>query len=194
MSLVIKPNQLAELAGLINLKETKDVFLKSRAIDLSYKNLWNVSFSSIRAFEQYQSKIDKTRDLINMLAIDVSFSPQTISGEETPMGASVIDGVSGSGRTDIAMTVMDDAKGTIKDWFEARCAKMAKSDGTFGLPRDYLVQLDITHTNALKKGMPVKKYTYVVRPVALEVSLSRGESAVETLQLSFTQFDTFWSS
>jgi hypothetical protein len=132
--------------------------------------------------------------LLNLLATELSFSPNTINGEETPIGSASIDGVTGAGRTDMSITTMDDASGSVKRWFDALCGKVAYSNGLFGMPIDYLVEITVSHMDVL--GLladgKVKTWQYLMRPVSSEVSLSRGEDAIETLQLRFAQFDTFY--
>ena len=70
----------------------------------------------------------------------------------------------------------------------------ANADGTVGVPMDYLVKIRVLHsfiTDDSNKGG--YEDTFLMRPVSVSSSLSRREDAVQEVQLTFTQFDTFIS-
>jgi hypothetical protein len=209
----------APLWGGITSLGAKTMHELMQTIPLSRKNLFHVSIRSLKqpkaktagsnAKDGNPSFFDKAKTsamsvmgdtrrgeyLINLLALDVAFTPNTITGDDTPIGSSVIDNVTGTGRTEMQITTMDDATGSIKRWFEGKCAQIANSDGTFGVPADYLVEITVKSMDVLNllPSAFTKEYKYTMRPVSAQLNYARGEQAMETIQLSFTQFDTHLS-
>ena len=109
------------------------------------------------------------------------------------IGSANLDHLTGSERTDLRLTTLDDDRGSITRWFAAKCDQTAHADGTFGLPADYLVTVDITQMAPTNKGTDKErmKFKFLMRPVAIEKELSRRSGELEEIQISFTQFDTF---
>lgn len=132
--------------------------------------------------------------LFNLFATNVSLGANTISGESVAIGSRQMDKVNGSERTDIRITAYDDAAGSIKTWFDYRADRVAHSDGSFGVPYDYLVQVRIIHgavsddAKALFGGYEEK---YVCRPGTIETELSRTDDGLQEIQMTFSQFDSF---
>lgn len=211
--------QVAPLFGGITSFGAKAMSELLQSIPLSRKNLFHVSISDFNppkkvaiggnAKDGDPSFFDSAKTaamsvlggvhrgeyLINLLALDVAFTPNTIVGDDTPIGSSVIDNVTGTGRTEMQITTFDDATGSIKRWFEAKCSQVANSDGTFGVPADYLVEIRVKNMDVLGilPADLTKEYKYTMRPVSMQLNLARGEQAMETIQLTFTQFDTHLS-
>lgn len=129
---------------------------------------------------------------LNLFVTDIDLNPMNIAGEKHRVGAAFVDTPTGAEATEIRMTTMDDHAGTIKSWFEAHCANVAASDGTFGVPANYAVTIKVLHgvvdgddvTHAF-----VNKGLY--RAASYEVQLSRREQAMQEITLTFSQIDSF---
>ena len=135
--------------------------------------------------------------VIDLLALEVSYSPFTLAGEKINIGAAVLDRMTGTEAVELSLTTMDDEAGTIKRWFEGKCLQAANPDGTFGLPAEYCVNIEIVHAVAAS-DVPMRTEPYksmmTMRPQAIQFDLSRRESAMQELVLSFSEFDTFLSA
>ena len=129
---------------------------------------------------------------LNMFCTELDYSPLTISGEKRRVGAASVDIVQSAEPVDLRMTTMDDKLGTVKRWFEAHCSAAAAADGTVGVPGAYAIKIKIVHA-FITQGSNWGGYKNIglFRPANLEVSLSRREDALQELQLTFAQLDTF---
>lgn len=129
---------------------------------------------------------------LNMFCVELDYAPLTISGEKRKIGAASVDIVQSSDPVELRMTTMDDKMGTVKRWFEAHCSAAAAADGTVGVPGKYAILIKIVHafiTQASNWGG--YRNIGLFRPANLEVSLSRREDALQELQMTFVQLDTF---
>lgn len=125
----------------------------------------------------------------NLFCVDVDHTPFNISGDKVKVGAAYIDAPSGSESDELRVTTLDDKQGTIKRWFEAHGAAVAARDGTVGLPAQYGITFTLEHAFVGESGGFTGKGLY--RPVTYDVSLSRRDDALEEIQMTFTQIDTF---
>ena len=131
--------------------------------------------------------------IFQMFTTSMTYSPVSIGNEKHMIGSAVVDRVSTTSQVDLSLTTMDDQKGTIKRWFEAKGGQVAHADGTVGVPYEYLVKIRILHSffsDETSRGMGFEN-KYLMRPVSIEYSKSREDTGMEQLQMSFTQFDTF---
>lgn len=130
----------------------------------------------------------------NLFSTAITVGPNTISGEGHQIGSAVMDSIHGTERVEIRLTSYDNAAGDIKAWFNTRANLLAKSDGTFGVPADYLVQIRILHA-AISDDVMARfggyEERFIARPTSLETDLSRTEDGLQEIQMSFSQFDTF---
>lgn len=152
------------------------------------KNLWYIEI------EDWNPPGDDISAVFNLFATDLSFTPNTITSDAKPIGMGNMDNVTGTERVDVRLTTLDDAQGSIRQWFDAKCAQVARIDGTVGLPVDYLVTIRIIQSAVNYEAMAQFggfKQSFVMRPGSIEIELSRGEDAMQQLQLTFNQFDTF---
>jgi len=134
--------------------------------------------------------------VLQLLAVDVSYNPATLTGDKVAIGGAVMDRLTGSEAVELRITTMDDEIGTLKAWFDAKCAQAVAQDGTFGLPRDYCVLIEVVHglpdpeVVAASGSEPYSAHVWM-RPVTVEHELSRREQALAELNMTFTQFDSF---
>ena len=132
--------------------------------------------------------------MFDLFAIEVTYSQWTIQGEKVAIGSVAMDKPITSESIDLTITAMDDEAGTLKRWFEGKCAQLAHPDGTFGLPSEYWVDIEVVHAVAspdVAVNKPPYKVLYRMRPVSVSHDLSHRDQAIEERQFTFTQFDTF---
>lgn len=182
------------LLGGVTLERARQMHDMVREARVARKNLWFVRLTEASPPGPGASGVGGVLDL---LALDVSYSPCTLVGEKTNVGAAVLDRLSGVESVELSMTVMDDEAGTIKRWFEAKCRQAAHPDGTFGLPVDYCVDIEIVHAVAAE-DVPTRAQPYTshftMRPQSIQLDLSRRESGFQEHTITFTEFDSFMSA
>lgn len=129
----------------------------------------------------------------DMLALDVSYGTSII-GDHTQIGSAFIDKPTGRAPTELSITTMDDEAGTLKRWFDSKGEQIAHSDGTFGLPAEYLVTFEIVHavpSDEVPNQVRAYRKIMRMRAASAQIDLSRREQAVSELQMTFTQYDNF---
>lgn len=131
-------------------------------------------------------------DVFNMLAVDVDRGPSEISGSKVRAGSAQLDIVQSTEPVTLRITTLDDTQGTLKSWFEQHANAVVLPDGTVGLPGGpggYAITFTIQH--AFVGGGGGFTGRVLCRAQSYEVSQSRREDALEELQMTFTQLDTF---
>jgi hypothetical protein len=189
--LLYKSNRNPLLGG-ITPYEAQQICAQVQATQYAKKNLFFVEILDF--YPDAGGTQGQTSTLFNMFATNISIGPLTISGEGRAIGAAVMDVLHGTERTEMRITTYDDAYGSIKRWFQTRCELIARSDGTFGVPADYLVQVRILHAAVNDEVMSLYggyEEKYVMRCGNLETELSRSEDGLQEIQMSFVQFDSF---
>lgn len=175
------------LLGGISAYEAEAIYKQVAGTDWAKKNLWHLAI-----YDLSPSGID--RPDANLFATDVGYAPFTINGNPVVVGSGSFDTVQGRAPVEIRITTRDDSRGTLKKWFQNRVIRMCRPDGTFGLPIDYLMRVDITHayiSPGVQGASNAHVDSYIVRPGALEVENSRRDDNLQELQLSLVEFDTF---
>lgn len=176
------------LFGGITPARAKMLYENSRGKEFSKKNLFLVEVESkLTAMPTGGASVS---DTFNMFVIGLDYEPFLVSGDKRKVGGSTVDVVNGSEPTDLSFTTLDDKDGTLKRWFSDHHAAAARKDGTVGVPESYVIKFKIYHGGIEAAGARYVDIGYY-RPVKLGVSLSRQEDAMEQLEMSFTQIDTF---
>lgn len=176
-------------------KETSD-FLQTH---YARKNIWYIEIED----ENPPPFTLGYAGLINQFAVDLNYTPWTFQGGGLQVGSLHVDELTSSDRTDIRLTTFDDARGYLQKWFYGKCGQVSNGDGTFGLPRDYLLRLRVrkmavtregwvhSSTKGIKGGKDSSwDDAFLVRPTSIEIDLSRRDQALQELQMTFTQWDT----
>ena len=128
--------------------------------------------------------------LFNLFATSVSYAPNTMTGERVHFGAASMDKLVGTEPVELQITTMDDEAGTLKRWFDAKFGQAAHTDGTFGLPNEYCVNITIYH--AVPQADPAAYKLHVrMRPQSVQHELSRSDQAMQEVSMTFMQHDTF---
>ena len=181
------PSSASEISGGVTLKNLKEVFDKTSGISYSRKNLWFIRFED---FSGSGAAVD-----VNLFATEVSYTPVTITGDAVNAGSAVFDTLTGTERIELSVTTLDDANGSLKKWFSSKAGQVASSDGTFGIPIEYLLRATVIHAfiddgmlNDENGGFFTK---CLVRPATMQLGLSRREDGLEEVQFTFVQHDTF---
>lgn len=188
---------LAPFLGGYTVQQVRDMMAAINGNGLARRNLFAVHVAGPQlSAEELGLDITDTEifDSFHLLAQEVSYTPYTIAGEKHKVGSIVLDGPNGTEHVDLTLTTMDDEIGTIKRWFRALYGKIANSDGTFGLPVDYEVKIQVTHAVAAEgsvKWEEAYKDVLRMRPAQMPLELSRADGAQpQLIGLQFTQMDT----
>lgn len=174
------------LFGGITPTEARQIYQTMRNARLSKKNLFLIEVSSALMG-------DWISQWFNLFATELDYSPLTISGDKRKVGGAVLDSVQSSEPVELRVTTMDDQFGTIKRWYEQHHAATVAQDGTVGTPSQYSIQIKIVHSFITRQSTPAEAYESIgwFRPSNLEISLSRRDDAMQEIQMTFSQLDTF---
>lgn len=179
----------APLFGGLTLDRYRQLFLEGAQVQRSWKNLFHVSVRELKTSKECPSGPGP----LNLLAVDVGFAPCTMPGDMIPVGAANVDSLMQTERVELRMTTLDDWRGSLARWFVAKCDQAAHTDGSFGLPVEYLVEVTVTEMATVDDADQDKRlrHRWLMRPANIEVELSRRANELKELQMSFVQFDTF---
>lgn len=178
------------LLGGISLDEAARMAAEVQTTNYAKKNLFYIVFGE---FEE-ESGFEDIAHAFNMFATNVSYTPGAITSEGKSIGMGVMDTLIGAERVELRITTYDDARGTIRGWFEAKRRRIVHHDGTLGLPIDYLVKILVGQSASDEIGGDLFgkfETNYLFRPVDIEYDLSRSEDALLEVTMTFSQFDTF---
>ena len=172
------------LFGGITLDEARRIHREATLVPWARKNLWHVEVTCPVPIPSAPEV-----NLFNLYCVGVDYSPITLVGEKRKIGAAVGDSLTGTEAIELRITTLDDEAGTLKEWFYALAGLAAPVDGTVATPATYATRFRIRH--AFVDGERGFREEALYRPGALEISLSRAESAMSELTMSFPQLDTF---
>jgi hypothetical protein len=133
---------------------------------------------------------DSVPYLMNLFAVNVNYGANTIAGDKVRIGGGSIDVLAAAEHTELTLVTYDDEVGTLKRWFEEKCAQAVHADGSFGLPDDYCINITVYHATPVANKRAYRAM-YRMRPAGLSHELARGEQGLAELTMTFTQFDTF---
>jgi len=167
-----------------------------------YNEVNTVTLGSTKRFLLEITQMSHTKNAIkgrgfanvfNLLVNDITYSPNTIPPEKKNIGMAVIDALNTTEQIDYAVQANDDKQGTLKKWADTMAGAVANSDGTVGLPIDYLLKIKILHnytSDDVAKRDNIDPYITesIVRIVSSEITLSRESK--NGITINFTQFDT----
>lgn len=176
--------QPSSVMGGLTLKQARGIFDQAVATDYARKNLWHINISNLAGSQPYN---------FNLFATEVSYE-HGVGGEAVALGSSHFDIPAGAEAVEMSVTTLDDSAGSIKHWFDGRFSKMARRDGTFGLPLDYLFRVDVMHAFAGEEAQgsgSAYVETFIMRPARIAHELSRRDDNLQELRMTFAQFDPF---
>lgn len=171
------------LYGGITPSEAKQIYQEALEAKRAKKNLFLIKVQSALAGDFSQE--------FNLFCTGIEKGSREVSGGKVRAGGAQLDTLTQTEPRTVRITTMDDRNGTLKRWFEAHIAAVAAQDGTFGVPGDYSVVVTVQH--AFVGDVGGFTGSILCRAQSMEGGLSRREDALEELQMSFTQLDTFMS-
>lgn len=171
------------LYGGITPSEAKQIYQQALEARRAKKNLFLIKVQSALAGDFSHE--------FNMFCTDIEKGSREVSGGKVRAGGAQIDTLTQTEPRTVRITTMDDRAGTLKRWFEAHISAVAAQDGTFGVPGEYAVVITVQH--AFVGDVGGFTGSILCRAQSMEGGLSRREDALEELQMSFTQLDTFMS-
>lgn len=179
-------NRPSPLFGGITPTEALRIHQTMQSTRLSKKNLFLIEASS-------QLMGDWVSPWLNMFATEIEYSPYILGGDKHRTGSATIDSVRTGDAVEMRITTMDDQFGTIKKWYELHHSNAVAQDGTVGLPSMYAIKFNIIHSFVTRESTLYGAYESIgwFRPSNLDISLSRREDAMQEVQMTFSQLDTF---
>lgn len=176
--------QVFSLTGGISMRDAREMFKRAARTNYAKTNLF---FISIVDLKSNGSATD-----INFFATAADYPAFTISSSPIQTGGAAFRGRTTYELADIRLTTLDDTSGSVKKWFVERKKRMVHGDGTFGVPMDYLMKIQITHAYAQEvRGAGVYTDEFIVQPGSMELQLTRRDDALQEVQMTLPQFDTF---
>jgi len=173
------------LFGGISPREAKNIYDAMRGEHFAKKNLWLLEVKSALTGDAWNERF-------NLFATELEYAPFIIAGDKSRVGGSVVDMAQGCEPVELRLTTLDDAAGSIKQWFAAHHAAVAARDGTVGVPGQYAITFKIVHAFITRESnLGGHENIGLYRPVNLDVSLSRREDGLQEVQMTFSQLDTF---
>lgn len=177
------------LFGGITPREAREMVTSMLAEQFARKNLFLVEVTS-----NLGGGTLNMPSRFNMFVTDIEYSPFILQGEKVPIGGAQADTMTGNDPVELQITTMDDRQGTLKRWFAAHARAAAARDGTVSEPGKYAIRIAIAHSFIESSRASAGNAFEVIglfRPATLAVSLSRRDDALEELQMTFSQLDTF---
>lgn len=178
------------LLGGVTLTQARQLYEQLRDAQLARKNLFFIRVVDYNPPPLEYAEGSYFTSLFNLFAVDVSYSPGTLSGEKIPLGSAVMDRISGVESIELNITTMDDSRGSLKRWFDAKVAQAAHADGTFGLPCETWVDIECYHATPQARD-DAYKINVRMRPQNTSHDLSRRDQGLSEVVMTFTQADTF---
>lgn len=189
------------LLGNLTPRQVMEIQRKVAEAKPSRKNLFYIRIADSSMDAVGPTMGEKNFALFDLLALDVSYSSATLTGDKVPIGSSIMDKVTGIEAVEIQVTTIDDEAGSIKRWFDYKVRQVANRDGTFNVPTKYAFEMEIAHgvpyahgttpdfTDEEKNRIFSEKYR--VRAVSIQHELSRRDQSLQELQMTFTQLDAW---
>ncbi len=97
---------------------------------------------------EFAIDIDGAPGELDILARDLSYEPITINVEERNFGSQQVTMPSGTERTTLVITLRDTRDKKLYQWCNKVASEVAHSDGTFGLPENYVKEVTIYSTTS----------------------------------------------
>ncbi|MCA0214684.1 MAG: hypothetical protein LCH79_16090 [Proteobacteria bacterium] len=178
------------LLGGMTLAQARDTYQQLASAQLARKNLFFIQIVDYNPPPVEYAPGSYFTSLFNLFALDVSYSASTLVGEKIPLGAAMLDRLTGKEAIELNITTMDDSRGSLKRWFAAKVEQAAHGDGTFGLPSESWIDVEIYHATPMAREDAYKQHVRM-RPQSIQHEASRREQSLGELAMTFTEVDTF---
>lgn len=175
------------LFGGISPTEARTIMRDSQGLGLHKSNLFLVEISFANSYQT----VTELPPRFNLYVTGVLYAPQSLGGDAYNVGAAVLNSVKNTAAVELKITTLDDQHGTIKKWFKSQCALSAHSDGTVGVPYNYVCRIKVLY--GVSRKLVIAPYEDIgwFKPTKLEAKLSRASDGMEELTLSFLQTESF---
>lgn len=186
-------------------KQARQIVRESLETNFGRRNLFmfDVSgLSGVNSEADFDRSTATNAHRLNLFVLDASYGVNSITAEAHKVGGSTLDQPTGTDPMELRLTTLDDETGYVKRWFENLRGRVARRDGTFGVPADYLVRLRLLHSFVTDESAASWLRDRVdttwsmaawFRPVSMEMDVSRKDQALEELTLTFHQYDTHFT-
>jgi len=154
-------------------------YLEAQNVLRERTNLWHIQIDPIGPAPAPR---------VNLLAQEVGYNGMQLGYDTRKIGAGFTQAPSGADPVELTITTVD-CDGEIKAWMEQLKQLHAHPDGTFGLLSDYANKFTITH-GAFEEGRGYSN-SWVLVPVSYQVSMNRAVEEFSTVNLTFTQAESF---
>lgn len=188
-----KPNPLM---GHMTPRQVMEVQQRIREMGPARRNLFYIQVTDGNIPRTAGQSATTATDVLRLLATDVSYNGRSIASEKLPIGAALMDRPTGIEPVEVSITTMDDEVGSLKRWFHGKLEQIAHTDGTFGVPSEYQVDIEIVHGIAspdIDQKFVARAYTavYTVRAATIQHELTRRDQGPEEIQMTFSQTDSW---
>lgn len=178
------------LLGGMTLGQARETYAQLASAQLARKNLFFIQIVDYNPPPVEYAPGSYFTSLFNLFALDVSYSASSLVGEKIPLGSAMLDRLSGKEAIELNITTMDDSRGSLKRWFAAKAGQAAHLDGTFGLPSEYWIDVEIYHATPTAREDAYKQHVRM-RPQSIQHEGSRRDQGIGELAMTFTEVDTF---
>ena len=138
---------------------------------------------------EFAIEIEDAPKELNILAKDLSYEPITINVEEKNYGAQQVTTPIGQERVTLTVTLRDTKKKVLYNWCKKLAAEITHSDGTFGIPAEYVKEVTIfSSTNIEEDGDP--DVYYMIFTNVGEISKDRSSREYMEFPITMTQYKT----
>lgn len=111
---------------------TKAKFYVKRLVETPFQQGW-----------QWMIEVDDGPDNFEIYVKDIEYGGGSMDADVTNIGGGSIGKPTSSNAGEVTMTVRDDAKRQVRNWFDKQLAKVKNKDGTVNLPKDYVFTMKV---------------------------------------------------
>jgi len=133
-------------------------------------------------------EIEDAPDEMDILAKDISYEPITINVEEKNYGSVQVAPPMNADRVTLTMTVRDTKDKKLYNWFKWLASQIVHSDGTFGIPVEYVKRVRIF--SSTDKSDPDPDEFYMVFTNIGEMSKDRTSKEHFEFPITWSQYKT----
>ncbi len=139
---------------------------------------------------EFAIEIDGAPDVLDILAKDLSYEPVTINLGEKNYGSQQVSMPLATERTTLVLTVRDTKYKWLYHWCKEWAGKIANTDGTFGLPEEYVKTVTIySNSNKAEDPWPTKYQMMLTNVGAINPDRSSRNQYLE-FSITLTEYKT----
>lgn len=143
-----------------------------------------------RSSWEFAIEIEGAPDQLDILAKDLNYEPVTIGMQEKNFGSQQVSMPTATERTTLVLTVRDTKYKLLYHWCKSWAGEIARSDGTFGLPEQYVKAVTIySNSNKLEDPWPTKYQMMLTNVGAINPDRSSRNQYLE-FPITLTEYKT----